>query len=60
VGNKAGVRMLTDMQLGDDPKRRQPDISRARNILNWEPTISLEEGLKMTVPYFKKHMENVQ
>ncbi|GAB4440247.1 MAG: GDP-mannose 4,6-dehydratase [bacterium] len=38
----------------DDPKVRQPDITRAKTILGWEPKISLEEGLKSTIDYFKK------
>lgn len=38
----------------DDPKVRQPDITRAKTILGWEPKISLEEGLKSTIEYFKK------
>lgn len=38
----------------DDPKQRQPDISKARKILNWEPLINREEGLKRTYAYFKK------
>lgn len=37
----------------DDPKVRQPDITRARNILGWEPKVSLEEGLISTIEYFK-------
>lgn len=37
----------------DDPKIRKPDISRAREILNWEPEIPREEGLKKTLGYFK-------
>ena len=37
----------------DDPARRQPDISQAREVLGWEPTISLEEGLERTVDYFR-------
>ena len=37
----------------DDPKQRQPDITRAKNTLGWEPTIELEEGLKKTIAYFK-------
>jgi dTDP-glucose 4,6-dehydratase len=37
----------------DDPKRRCPDISKARRILKWEPNVGLEEGLKMTLAYFK-------
>ncbi len=37
----------------DDPKQRQPDISRAKSILGWEPTINRSEGLKRTYAYFK-------
>lgn len=37
----------------DDPKQRQPDISLARSLLNWEPNISLETGLKRTISYFE-------
>lgn len=38
----------------DDPKIRRPDISRAKEILGWEPKISRSEGLKITLEYFKK------
>ena len=38
----------------DDPKQRQPNIDLARDKLNWKPTISLEDGLKETIAYFKK------
>lgn len=37
----------------DDPKQRQPDITRAREILGWEPKVSRSEGLKITYDYFK-------
>lgn len=37
----------------DDPKQRQPDITKAREILKWEPKVSREEGLKITYEYFK-------
>ncbi len=37
----------------DDPKRRKPDISKARRILGWEPVVSLEEGLAETIKYFQ-------
>ena len=36
----------------DDPKQRQPDISKARDLLGWEPKIQLEEGLRKTIAYF--------
>jgi UDP-glucuronate decarboxylase len=38
----------------DDPERRRPDISLARERLAWEPTIPLEEGLTNTIAYFRK------
>lgn len=38
----------------DDPKQRRPDITRAKEILNWEPRFSRKEGLKITLEYFKK------
>ena len=38
----------------DDPRQRQPDITLAKKILNWQPTIALDEGLSMTIAYFKE------
>lgn len=40
----------------DDPKQRKPDITLAKKELNWEPKVSLEEGLKTTINYFKKRI----
>jgi dTDP-glucose 4,6-dehydratase len=37
----------------DDPQRRQPDISKARRLLGWEPHVPLEEGLRLTLAYFR-------
>src|SRR6266496_4318124 len=37
----------------DDPRQRRPDITRARTLLNWEPTVQLEEGLVKTIEYFR-------
>jgi dTDP-glucose 4,6-dehydratase len=44
----------------DDPKRRCPDISKAKRLLNWDPKINLEEGLKRTLAYFKEVFANHQ
>jgi dTDP-glucose 4,6-dehydratase len=44
----------------DDPKRRCPDISKAKRILKWEPKINLEEGLKRTLAYFKQEFSRRQ
>ncbi|RYZ15181.1 MAG: SDR family oxidoreductase [Alphaproteobacteria bacterium] len=38
----------------DDPKQRQPDITKAKSILGWEPKVQLEDGLKETISYFRK------
>jgi UDP-glucuronate decarboxylase len=38
----------------DDPKQRQPDISLARQALAWQPKVSLEDGLKETIVYFRR------
>ena len=37
----------------DDPKQRQPDITRAKELLHWEPTVALEQGLERTIAYFR-------
>jgi dTDP-glucose 4,6-dehydratase len=37
----------------DDPKQRQPDITRARSLLGWEPEVALEDGLRRTLEYFR-------
>jgi dTDP-glucose 4,6-dehydratase len=42
----------------DDPKRRCPDIAKAKRLLKWEPKVSLEEGLKVTMAYFKQVFAN--
>ena len=42
----------------DDPKQRQPDITKAKELLGWEPKVSRKEGLKITYDYFKKKLES--
>lgn len=40
----------------DDPKQRQPNISQAKELLNWEPNIQIDQGLKRTIAYFRDHL----
>jgi len=49
----AGAGIVYKPLPADDPTRRQPDISLARKLIDWEPTVQLEEGLARTVEYFR-------
>ena len=42
----------------DDPEQRQPDITLAKEKLDWEPSVKLEEGLKKTITYFENLLKN--
>lgn len=55
VGKKTKIKSMPLPQ--DDPKQRQPDITRAKNLLGWQPTVPLSEGLKKTVAYFAENLE---
>mgnify|MGYP000192955033 CR=1 FL=1 len=55
TGNKAGI-VYEDYRIPDDPQVRQPDISKARRVLNWEPEVSLEEGLQKTIKWFRERI----
>jgi dTDP-glucose 4,6-dehydratase len=54
TSNPAGILFKPDARIKGDPQTRQPDITRARNILNWEPKVDLREGLRRTIEYFKE------
>jgi dTDP-glucose 4,6-dehydratase len=43
----------TDERTRDDPHVRRPDIGKARQVLNWEPQVGLEEGLRKTIEWFR-------
>jgi dTDP-glucose 4,6-dehydratase len=51
TGSRSGIVFQPLPQ--DDPRQRRPDISKAREILGWEPVVSLDEGLKTTIAYFQ-------
>ena len=53
TGSKS--RMIFEPLPEDDPKQRRPDITRARQILGWEPKIQLPEGLRLTISWFKEN-----
>jgi dTDP-glucose 4,6-dehydratase len=52
TGSKSKIKYAPLPQ--DDPKQRQPDITKARTLLGWEPRIDLETGLRMSLQYFRK------
>jgi nucleoside-diphosphate-sugar epimerase len=56
IGELLGVPVATQRQPmpADDPGRRRPDISRARDLLGWQPAVSLDDGLRATIDYFKE------
>ena len=56
TGNKVGI-VYEDYRIPDDPQVRQPDISKARRVLNWEPKVDLEEGLRKTIEWFRKRVQ---
>ncbi len=54
TGNEAGITFEEDKRIKGDPQTRQPDISRAKRLLGWEPQVDLRDGLIMTIDYFRK------
>ncbi len=56
TGNQAGIIFKENQRTEGDPQRRRPDISRAKEWLNWSPVISLDEGIEKTIPYFKQQL----
>jgi len=56
VSNPAEVILLPDKRGEGDPQRRRPDITRAQQVLDWNPTIDLEKGLSLTIPYFRENI----
>lgn len=53
TNNPSGLSINASERLGDDPERRQPDITRAREILGWKPKVSIRDGLARTIDYMR-------
>jgi len=53
TGNPAGIVYKAEERIKGDPQTRQPDITRARTILNWEPKVDLRDGLERTIEHFR-------
>ena len=54
TGNKAGLVYQPQKRIKGDPQTRQPDITKARSILSWEPRIHINDGLAKTIDYFRE------
>jgi dTDP-glucose 4,6-dehydratase len=57
--NPGGIVVKPELRIQDDPQTRQPDIAKARRILQWEPRIELAEGIQRTVPYFRDELQKL-
>jgi dTDP-glucose 4,6-dehydratase/UDP-glucuronate decarboxylase len=55
AGSRSEV-IFTDYAVGDDPQRRRPDITKARDMLAWEPSVGLEDGMSRTIEYFRSEI----
>ncbi len=53
---KSNSKLIYKELPSDDPTNRKPDITKAKNILNWEPNYDLEKGLIKTIDYFRQNM----
>jgi dTDP-glucose 4,6-dehydratase len=56
TGNQGGIQFVPQGRTQGDPQRRRPDITRAQQILGWEPATALEDGLTQTIEYFRRVM----
>ncbi len=59
TGNPAGIVFKPELRITDDPQTRQPDITKARRVLGWEPKVDLEEGIRRTIPYFREQLQKL-
>lgn len=53
----SGSEITNQAKQEDDPQQRRPDIARAAQLLNWKPKVSMRDGLKKTIEYFRNELE---
>lgn len=56
TGNSADTVIQPEKRIKDDPQQRKPDLSKARRLLNWEPTIDVQTGMTRTIEYFRERI----
>lgn len=56
LANSRSEIIFAEPTAADDPRRRQPEISKARNLISWEPQVSLRDGLTRTIAYFRQEL----
>jgi dTDP-glucose 4,6-dehydratase len=57
--NNQGGTITKDLRTKDDPQVRQPDISKAKRVLGWEPMVTLQTGLELTIPWFREELQRL-
>ena len=57
TGNEAGMVFQEGKRIKGDPQTRKPDISKAKRVLDWEPTVDIREGLQRTIEHFRERIE---
>jgi UDP-glucuronate decarboxylase len=53
----SGSKLIFKPLPQDDPRQRQPDLAKAKALLDWQPKVALDDGLKETIAYFKRTLE---
>ncbi len=59
TNNPAGIVVKPDLRIADDPQTRKPNITKAQTLLEWEPQVALEDGIRRTIPYFRQQLQKL-
>ncbi len=57
--NPGGIIVKPELRITDDPQTRQPEIQKAQRVLGWQPRVLLEEGIQLTIPYFREQLRKL-